>query len=202
MAVRSAPDTERSETARRGTEIYERDIKPALDEDQNGRFVSVDVDSGCWAIADTRRDAVDALYAQHPDAHDVWTLRVGYSAAVSLGGRPLQVDDPIGEVSADRVESSSGVTTASVRTPADRAETRRRGEAIYERGIKPTLGDDQHGRIVAIDVDSGCWAIADGLLQASADLRAQRPEASDVWLRRVGYRAVYGFGGQGSRCLE
>ena len=89
MAVRSA-DTERSETARRGTEIYERDIKPTLDEDQDGRFISIDVDSGCWVAADTRRAAVDALHAKHPDSHDVFTLRVGYRAAVRLGGRPLR----------------------------------------------------------------------------------------------------------------
>ena len=42
MAVRSAPDTDRSETARRGTEIYERDIKPTLGEDQDGRYVAID----------------------------------------------------------------------------------------------------------------------------------------------------------------
>ena len=90
MAVRSAPDTERSETARRGTEIYERDIKPTLGEDQDGRYVSIDVDTGCWAVADSHREAVDELYEQHPDSHDVWSLRVGYRALFSLGGRPLR----------------------------------------------------------------------------------------------------------------
>ena len=78
----------------------------------------------------------------------------------------------------------------------ERSETARRGEEIYERDIEPHLADDQRGRVVAIDVDSGCWAIADDVLQASAELRAQRPEATDVWLQRVGYCALESFGGR------
>lgn len=89
--------------------------------------------------------------------------------------------------------------TEPVRTPADRAESHRRGEEIYERDIEPLLADDERGRIVAIDVDSGCWAIADDELQASADLRVQRPEATDVWLLRVGYRVTHSFAGHWSR---
>ena len=90
VAVRSAPDTEPEETARRGHEIYERDIKPALAEDQHGRYVAVDVDSGCWVIADTFLGATDDLYERHPDSCDVWLLRIGYRAAFNLGGRPLR----------------------------------------------------------------------------------------------------------------
>lgn len=84
MAVRSAPDTERAETARRGNEIYERDIKPTLGEDQHGRYVAIDVDSGRWTIADTRLAASDELYEQCPQASDVWMLRVGYRALIRL----------------------------------------------------------------------------------------------------------------------
>lgn len=84
----------------------------------------------------------------------------------------------------------------AVRSQDDRRATARRGEEIYERDIKPTLSEDQHGRVVAIDVDSGCWAIADEVLQAAADVRVLRPEATDVWLLRVGYRALHSFGGQ------
>ena len=83
----------------------------------------------------------------------------------------------------------------AVRSTRDRKETARRGEEIYEREIEPGLAEDQHGRVVAIDVDSGCWAIADKVLDASADLRVRCPEATDVWFLRVGYRAVEGFGG-------
>lgn len=90
MAVRSAPDTERSETARRGEEIYERDIKPTLGEDQDGRYVAIDVDTGRWTIADTRLAASDEMYERNPETHDVFMLRIGYRALFSLGGRPLR----------------------------------------------------------------------------------------------------------------
>lgn len=90
MAIRSAPDTERSETARRGQEIYERDIEPTLDDGKHGHYVSIDVDTGRWTIADTRRASIDELYERWPDAHDVWMLRVGYRTLINLGGRPLR----------------------------------------------------------------------------------------------------------------
>lgn len=90
MAVRS--QSAREETARRGGEIYERDIKPTLAEDQHGHYISIDIDSGCWAIADTFRGAIDELYAQRPDATDVWSLRVGYRTLRHFGGRPLPVE--------------------------------------------------------------------------------------------------------------
>ena len=85
VAVRIAPE----ETARRGDEIYERDIKPTLADDQHGRYVSIDVESCCWTIADTLRGAIDELYEQRPEAVDVWSLRVGHRALHHFGGRPL-----------------------------------------------------------------------------------------------------------------
>ena len=86
MAVRNAPE----ETARRGDEIYERDVKPTLTEDQYGRYVSIDVESGYWTISDTLRGAIDGLYEQRPEAVDVWSLRVGHRALHHFGGRPLR----------------------------------------------------------------------------------------------------------------
>ena len=230
MAIRSAPDTERSETTsggearadraesdseamaapvrtpadraetrRRGEATYERDIKPTLSEDQLGRIVAIDVDSGCWAIADDSLQASADLRAQRPEASDVWLRRVGYRAAFGFAGHPSRDDDSSGEARADRVESNSEASPTPVRTRADREATHRRGEEIYERDIEPLLADGQRGRIVAIDIDSGCWAIADDELQASADLRTQRPEATDVWLLRVGYRVAHSFAGHWSR---
>ncbi len=87
MAVRSQDTLE--ETARRGDEIYERDIKPTLAEDQRGRYVAIDVDSGNWAIADTLRAATDEIHAHHPDPSAVWCLRVGYRVLRHFGGRPF-----------------------------------------------------------------------------------------------------------------
>ena len=81
-----------------------------------------------------------------------------------------------------------------VRRPAN--ETARLGDEIYERDIRPRIEADHHGEYVAIDVDSGSWAVADSLLAAAERLREQSAEAHDVWAVRVGFRALHHFGGR------
>ena len=78
-----------------------------------------------------------------------------------------------------------------------REETTRLGREIYERDIKAQVEASHHGEYVAIDVDSGSWAVSDDALPAADVLRAQRPKALDVFLLRVGYRALHHLGGPG-----
>ena len=86
--------------------------------------------------------------------------------------------------------------------PRPAEETARLGDEIYERDIRTQVETDHHGEYVAIDVNSGCWAIATDLRAAAKRLRAQRPEAVDVWLLRVGYRALHHLGGRPLRRAE
>ena len=89
------------------------------------------------------------------------------------------------------------------KTPArPRRETHRLGEAIYKRDIRAQVEGDHRGDIVAIDVDSGSWAIAENARVAAQRLRAQRPDANDVWLVRIGYRALRSFGAGSLRRME
>lgn len=83
------------------------------------------------------------------------------------------------------------------RRPTD--ETARLGDAIYECDIRARVEDDHRGEYVAIDVDSGSWAIGSELLDAADSLRDKRPGAINVWLVRVGHRAVARIGGGTSR---
>ena len=83
--------------------------------------------------------------------------------------------------------------TQPPRRPAD--ETARLGDAIYERDVRRHVEAAHHGEFIAIDVDSGAWAIGEDELAAAKHLRDERPEAHDVWLLRVGYRAVASIGG-------
>ncbi len=71
----------------------------------------------------------------------------------------------------------------------------RLGDEIYERDIRAQVEAAHHGQIVAIDVDSESWAIADSELAAAERLRLQRSGAANVWLLRVGYRAIASIGG-------
>ena len=81
-------------------------------------------------------------------------------------------------------------------------ETARLGDEIYERDIRPQVEADHVGEVVAIDVESGSWAIGEDEIVATDRLQAQRPDAYDVWCLRVGYRALYSFGGGSLRRTE
>ena len=69
------------------------------------------------------------------------------------------------------------------------------GDEIYERDIRRQVEDAYHGKIVAIDVNSGDYAIGDTVSAASKRLRKRLPDA-DVWSVRVGYRTLRNFGGR------
>ena len=81
---------------------------------------------------------------------------------------------------------------ASPRRP--RKETACLGKEIYERDIRPKVEAGHHGKIVAIDVDSGSWAVAEGEIVAVDKLRKMRPGAVNVLCERVGHRALRSFG--------
>ena len=89
-------------------------------------------------------------------------------------------------------------------SPPDRPaeETARLGDEIYERDIRRQVEDDHVGEVVAIDVESGSWTIGDDEIAATDRLRAERPDAYDVWCLRVGYRALYSFGGGSLRSAQ
>ena len=88
-------------------------------------------------------------------------------------------------------------TPARQRRP--REETARLGKELYERDIRPQVEDDHHGEVVAIDVDSGSWTVANGEIAAVDRLRELRPGAVNVLCERVGYRALRSFGARSLR---
>ena len=84
----------------------------------------------------------------------------------------------------------------------DLDETVRLGREIYERDIRRKVEPDHVGEFIAIDVDSGCWALGDSVIDAVKRLREQRPEAVDTLCERVGYRALRSFGAGSLRITE
>ena len=80
----------REEVVRLGKEIYERDIRPQVEDSHHGETISIDVASGDWAVGDSVIAATDRLWAQHPDAVDIFSLRIGYGVLRHFGGRPLR----------------------------------------------------------------------------------------------------------------
>ena len=78
----------REETVRLGKEIYERDIRRNVEGTHHGEIISIDVESGDWAVGDSVITATDSLWAQYPDAVDIYSLRIGYGVLRHFGGRP------------------------------------------------------------------------------------------------------------------
>ena len=89
-AGRKLPTRPRDEIARLGDEIYERDIRPQVEADHDGDIVSIDVDSGNWAVDDDLLAAAGRLRALRPQAVNVWSLRIGHRAVYKFGGGSLR----------------------------------------------------------------------------------------------------------------
>ncbi|HXU40524.1 MAG TPA: hypothetical protein VN937_29475 [Blastocatellia bacterium] len=66
----------KDEFARRGDEIYERDIKPRVSKSDEGKFVVIDIETGDYEIDRDEIVAHDRLALRHPDAQ-VWLTKVG-----------------------------------------------------------------------------------------------------------------------------
>jgi hypothetical protein len=77
-------------------------------------------------------------------------------------------------------------------------EFARRGDEIYETQVRSQVEDGNHGKIVAIDIETGVFELADDIVRASARLLARVPDAQ-TWFVRIGYRAVYHFGSRSLR---
>jgi hypothetical protein len=82
------PRYSKEECARRGTEIYERDIRPEAEAGNRGKIVAIDIESGDYEIADDTLAASDRLFQRLPDAQ-VWFVRIGYPAVHRIGPRRL-----------------------------------------------------------------------------------------------------------------
>jgi hypothetical protein len=72
-------------------------------------------------------------------------------------------------------------------------EIARRGQELYEAGIRQQVEAGNEGRIVAIDIETGAFEVDDNIIPATNRLFEQYPDAQP-WIVRIGHRAVYHFG--------
>ena len=176
MSGTLTPRYSKEEFARRGDEIYERNILPRLTKEDEDKFVLIDIESGDYELDRDEMAASDRLFARRPDAQ-VWFRRVGTRPVRRFGPRYR------GRI----LVTMSGGTTIEVE------ELARRGDEIYERDVIPRIGPGERNQVVAIDVETGDYEIAGDELAAAHRLRARRPEAQ-IWFRRVGSRYLHRFG--------
>ncbi len=76
----------KEEFAKRGDTIYEKEIRPRLTAEDQGKFVAIDIESGTYEMAEDELEAGDKLLARVPDAQ-IWIVRVGSRSVHRFGGR-------------------------------------------------------------------------------------------------------------------
>lgn len=80
------PRYSKEEFAQRGDELYEREIRPHLTAEDEGKFVVIDIDTGAYEIETDELVASDRLLARYPTAQ-VWLKRVGSRYVRRFGPR-------------------------------------------------------------------------------------------------------------------
>lgn len=87
--TRRQPRYSKDEHARKGTELYERVVRPQVEGGNLGKVVAIDVDSGAYEVADNTLTASTRLLASHPQAQ-IWAVRIGSPAVHRFGARAVR----------------------------------------------------------------------------------------------------------------
>ena len=77
-------------------------------------------------------------------------------------------------------------------------ELAQRGQSLYEAKIQQQVATGNEGKIVAIDIETGDFEVAETVMAATDQLFERQPDAQP-WTLRIGHDAVYHFG---SRSLK
>ena len=87
----------------------------------------------------------------------------------------------------------------AVRQPRySKEEFAQRGNELYESQVRSEVEEGNLGKIVAIDIETGAFAVADTPISATDQLYDRYPDAQP-WVIRIGHQSVYRFG---SRSLK
>jgi predicted transcriptional regulator len=87
------PRVPSEEIDRLGQEWYEKKLRPLVETKENiGKIISIDVETGDYAIADELLQAGERVRMKHPDAA-MYAIRIGYNAVYSLGGAITRTTD-------------------------------------------------------------------------------------------------------------
>jgi hypothetical protein len=90
----------------------------------------------------------------------------------------------------------------AVRQPRySKEEFVQRGDVLYESQVRSQVEEGNHGKIVAIDIETGAFEVANDLLAASKQLSARVPDAQ-TWFVRIGHPAVDHFGARSLRIKQ
>ena len=72
------------ELASLGGNIFDRQVRPALRPEDDGKFVAIDVETGDYEIDEDDYTAVARLQSRKPTA-DIWLMCAGYPTTCRIG---------------------------------------------------------------------------------------------------------------------
>ncbi len=83
-------------------------------------------------------------------------------------------------------------------TRYSKEEFARLGKDIYETKVRSQVEKGNYGKLVAIDIETGAFEVADTSMEAVDKLYERKPIAQP-WVIRIGHRAVFRLGGRSQR---
>lgn len=80
------------EITRRGKALYDQRIRAQVETQNNiGKIISIDIETGDYEIGDDLISTGDLLFARHPDAA-LYGARIGYNAVYAVGGSLIRTE--------------------------------------------------------------------------------------------------------------
>jgi hypothetical protein len=84
---------ETSELAERGEEVFERVVRPQVEDEDDRKYVAIDVESEDFEVDSNQRAAAKRLVERRPEAQGrIWFRRVGSRITHHFGGRLREED--------------------------------------------------------------------------------------------------------------
>jgi hypothetical protein len=77
------PRYSKEEFARRGQEIYERNVHPRVGTDDEGKFAAIDIETGIYELDPDDYMATERVLCRNPDAQ-IWLVCVGHRATYHM----------------------------------------------------------------------------------------------------------------------
>jgi len=74
-----------ADVARRAKQLYEEKLRFMLENEQHGKYVAIEPESGDYFLGATYSEAVMTAREKHPD-HISFVIRIGHDAAIHIGG--------------------------------------------------------------------------------------------------------------------
>lgn len=92
-----------------------------------------------------------------------------------------------------------GAKIMTIRQPRyTKEEFAQRGNELYENQIRSQVEEGNYGKVVAIDIETGAFEVADHIAKATDRLFERYPDAQP-WVIRIGHRTVFRFGSRSLR---